>query len=100
VVLLDGVWDYLDIPLAFESGLPESQFVRRAWDNFEERLLQTPPTLAVVIYQGRLRYTPGAAGAVETAERFDFRGTPFCAEAHFVYASIYRRCPVPAQVAK
>jgi 4-amino-4-deoxy-L-arabinose transferase-like glycosyltransferase len=92
VVLLDGVWDYLDIPLAFESGLPESRLVRRAWDNFEERLTQTPPTMAVLIYQGKLQTTSGAAGAVETADRFEFRGTPFCAEAKFVYASIYRRC--------
>jgi len=92
VVMLDGVWDYLDIPLAFESGLPESRLVRRAWDNFEERLTQTPPTMAVLIYQGRLQTTFGAAGAVETADRFEFRGTPFCAEAKFVYASIYRRC--------
>jgi hypothetical protein len=92
VVLLDGVWDYLDIPLAFHSGLPESRLVRRAWDNFEVRLTQTPPTMAVLIYQGRLQTTSGAAGAVETADRFEFRGTAFCAEAKFVYASIYRRC--------
>ena len=92
VVLLDGVWDYLDIPLAFESGLPEAQLDRRAWDNFEERLIQTPPTMAVVLYQGQLRYTKGAAGAIESADRFDLRGTAFCLEARFVYASVYRRC--------
>jgi Dolichyl-phosphate-mannose-protein mannosyltransferase len=92
VVLLDGVWDYLDIPLAFESGLPERQLIRRAWPDFEQRLSQTKPTMAVLLYQGSLRFTKGADGAVETADRFDLRGTPFCAEAHFVYASIYRRC--------
>ncbi|GAC1342832.1 MAG: hypothetical protein NVSMB23_15950 [Myxococcales bacterium] len=95
VVLLDAVWDYLDIPLAFEAGLPERQLVRRAWPDFEERLVQTPPTLAVLIYQGKLGFQPAAGGAVETAARFEFRGTAFCAEAHFVYASVYRRCPGP-----
>jgi hypothetical protein len=92
LVLLDGVWNYLDIPLAFESGLSERQLVRRAWPDFEQRLAQAQPTMAVVLYQGDLRSTKGAEGAVETADRFDFRGTPFCAEARFVYASIYRRC--------
>jgi predicted nucleic acid-binding protein len=86
------VWNYLDIPLAFESGLSERQLVRRAWPDFEQRLAQAQPTMAVVLYQGDLRSTKGAEGAVETADRFDFRGTPFCAEARFVYASIYRRC--------
>jgi hypothetical protein len=95
VVLLDGVWNYLDIPLAFESGLPDRQLVRRAWPDFEQRLAQTPPTMAVLLYQGDLRFTNGAQGAVETSDHFDFRGTRFCAEAHFVYASIYRRCSPP-----
>jgi 4-amino-4-deoxy-L-arabinose transferase-like glycosyltransferase len=92
VVLLDGVWDYLDIPLAFESGLPDRQLIRRAWPDFEERLSRASPTMAVLLYQGNLRSTKGAEGAIETADRFDFRGIAFCAEAHFVYASIYRRC--------
>jgi 4-amino-4-deoxy-L-arabinose transferase-like glycosyltransferase len=99
VVLLDGVWNYLDIPLAFESGLPDRQLVRRAWPDFEQRLAQTPPTMAVLLYQGDLRFTNGAQGAVETSDHFDFRGTRFCAEAHFVYASIYRRCS-PAGTAR
>ena len=92
-VLLDGVWDYLEIPLAFESGLPETQLIRRAYDNFEEKLGQVTPEWAVLLYQGNLQWTPGADGASLEADAFGFRGLRFCREAKFVYASVFRRCP-------
>jgi 4-amino-4-deoxy-L-arabinose transferase-like glycosyltransferase len=92
-VLLDGVWDYLEIPLAFESGLPESQFIRQAYDNFDAKLAKVTPTRAVLLYQGNLQWSPGAKGASFQAGRFEFRGLQFCREAAFVYASVYRRCP-------
>jgi 4-amino-4-deoxy-L-arabinose transferase-like glycosyltransferase len=92
VVLLDGTWHYLDIPLAFEAGFADRQFVRRSWPDFETRLRQTPPTMAVVLDGGVLRKTEGAIGAVDGAPAFTFRGTRFCGAAHFVYASVYRRC--------
>jgi 4-amino-4-deoxy-L-arabinose transferase-like glycosyltransferase len=85
VVLLDGVWDYLDIPLAFEAGLPERQWIRAAWTyNFDERFRKLDPTLAVLIYQGKL-------GDYEK-DRFDYRGKSFCVAQRYVYAAIYRRC--------
>jgi 4-amino-4-deoxy-L-arabinose transferase-like glycosyltransferase len=84
-VLLDGVWDYLDIPLAFASGLPDPQWDRAAWKvDFEERLARRPPTLAVLIYQGEL-------GDFRN-DRFQFRKIDFCAVRHFTYATVYRRC--------
>jgi len=95
VVLLDGTWHYLDIPLAFESGLEERRFVRRAWPDFEYRLRATPPTLAVLLDGGSLRQTPGASSAHDGAAAFELRGARFCAAVHFVYASVYRRCPAP-----
>jgi 4-amino-4-deoxy-L-arabinose transferase-like glycosyltransferase len=85
VVLLDEVWHYGDIPLAFASGLPEKQLLRLRWtDDFERRFPREPPTLAVTFDQGKL--------GVFDKDRFDFRGLPFCRQARFVYASIYRRC--------
>src|SRR6185312_82951 len=53
VVLLDGVWDYLDIPLAFAAGLPDHQWIRASWtDDFDLRLARfKPPGLAVLLYQ-------------------------------------------------
>jgi 4-amino-4-deoxy-L-arabinose transferase-like glycosyltransferase len=84
-MLLDSVWDYLDIPLAFAAGLPDEQWIRHAWaEDFEQRLARGAPTLAVLIYQGRL-------GDWEK-DRFDFRGLHFCLAQRFDYASIYRRC--------
>ena len=91
-VLLDGVWDYLEIPLAFESGLPETQFIRRSYDNFEQKLTQVTPEWAVLLYQGNLQWTPGVTGAALEAEEFGFRGMRFCRSVKFVYASVYRRC--------
>jgi hypothetical protein len=93
VVLLDGTWHFLDIVLAFASGLPEDRLVRRAWPDFEPKLLRTPPTLAVVLEGGTLSATEGAQGAVVGAPRFTLREQAFCAAAHFSRASIYRRCP-------
>lgn len=86
VILLDAVWDYLDIPLAFAASLPEQQWVRAAWsDDFEGRLARVTPTMALLIYQGKL--------GDWTQDRFDFRDLHFCREARFTYATIYRRCP-------
>jgi hypothetical protein len=86
VVLLDTVWDYLDIPLAFAAGLPEEQLIRVRWtDDFEQRLARRKPTLAVLLYQGKL--------GDWTQDRFDFRGLRFCLQQRFVYAAVYRRCP-------
>ncbi len=88
VLLVDGVWDYLDIPLAFYAGIPEERLVRRAWTNFEMRLRQNPPTLVAAIYQGELRdKTPGVHIDEEVAI---VRGQRYRAVAHFVYATIYR----------
>jgi 4-amino-4-deoxy-L-arabinose transferase-like glycosyltransferase len=85
-VLLDGVWDYLDIPLAFATGLPDEQWIRAAWaGDFEDRLRRRKPTLAALIYQGKL--------GDFTRSRFEFRGLSFCAARRFTYATVYRRCP-------
>jgi 4-amino-4-deoxy-L-arabinose transferase-like glycosyltransferase len=85
VILLDGVWDYLDIPLAFAANLPERQWVRAAWEKeFEGRLKEATPTMAILIYQGKL--------GDFTKDRFDFRGLHFCEATRFRYAAIYRRC--------
>ena len=86
VILLDAVWDYLDIPLAFAANLPERQWVRASWsDEFEDRLARVTPTMAVLIYQGKL--------GDWTQDHFDFRALHFCKEARFTYATVYRRCP-------
>ena len=85
VILLDTVWDYLDIPLAFAANLPEEQWIRAGWrEDFESRLARLTPTLAVLLYQGEL--------GDFTKERFDFRGLRFCRLEKFTYASVYRRC--------
>ena len=87
-VLLDGVWDYLDIPLAFAAGLPDAQWIRAAWKvDFEARLRRRKPTLAALIYEGKL-------GDFRQS-RFQFRGLSFCAARQFTYATVYRRCPAP-----
>jgi hypothetical protein len=85
VILLDGVWDYLDIPLAFAVNLPESQWIRASWAReFEGRLREATPNVAVLIYQGKL--------GDFSRDRFDFRGLQFCKEVRFTYATVYRRC--------
>jgi len=85
VILLDGVWDYLDIPLAFAANLPERQWVRASWEKeFEGRLREATPTMAILLYQGKL--------GDYTKDRFEFRGLSFCETARFTYAAIYRRC--------
>ena len=91
-ILLDGVWDYLEIPLAFESNLPESQFTRLAYDNFEAKLKKVTPTMAVLLYQGNLQYLTGTKDAKWQSPEFEFRGIRFCREAEFVYAGVYRVC--------
>ncbi len=92
-IILDGVWDYLEIPLAFESKLPESQFTRLAYDNFEAKLKRVTPTMAVLLYQGNLQFLAGTTGAAWQSPAFDFRGIHFCREAEFIYAGVYRVCP-------
>lgn len=85
VILLDGTWFYLDIPLAFAADLPERQWIRAAWtDDFEQRLARATPTMAVLIEQGKL--------GDYTRDRFEFRGLRFCVQARFTYAAVYRRC--------
>jgi hypothetical protein len=85
-VLVDSVWDYLDIPLIFAADLPDEQWIRASWtDDFEARLSRHQPTLAVLLYQGKLDDW--------TKDRFDFRGQTFCLRQRYVYASIYSRCP-------
>src|SRR5207245_5681008 len=78
VLLLDSAWHYLDIPLAFSSGLPDERIARLRWPDFYERLARSPPTLAVLLYQGKLRWEPGAAGAGEDAGVFTRRHPRFC----------------------
>jgi hypothetical protein len=92
VLLLDSAWHYLDIPIAFASGLPDERIDRLRWPDFAERVVRSPPTLALLLYQGALRYADGAEGASEESEWFAFRGMRFCRVEKFVYASIYRRC--------
>jgi hypothetical protein len=85
VVLVDSVWDYLDIPLIFAANLPDPQWIRASWtDDFEQRLALRDPTLAVLLYQGKL--------GDWTKDRFDFRGRSFCLAQRYVYATIYTRC--------
>jgi len=95
VLLLDSAWHYLDIPLAFSSGLPDERIARLRWPDFDEHLARTPPTLAVLLYQGKLRWEKGAENASEDADAFAFRHFRFCLARRFVYASIYRRCDPP-----
>lgn len=94
VILVEGVWDYLDVPLIFAVHRPDDQWARQAWkDDFEKRLQRHQPTMAVLLYQGNLHNDPRASrDAVETSERFRFNGNSFCRTAAFVYASIYRAC--------
>ena len=85
VVLLDHSAWYLDIPLAFASGLPESQLIRASWkDQLEDRLRRQRPTLAVLL-------VPDDLGDLRQP-RFEFRGEPFCAVQRYTYATIYRAC--------
>lgn len=85
VILLDTVWDYLDIPLAFAANLPERHWIRKGWrDDYERLLAEHQPTMAVLLYQGEL--------GDYTKDTFDFRGLRFCLARRFTYASVYRLC--------
>ncbi|MGZ6124746.1 MAG: glycosyltransferase family 39 protein [Myxococcales bacterium] len=85
VVLLDHSDWYLDIPLAFASGLPEEQLIRASWkDDFEDRLRRRKPTLAVLL-------VPGSLGDLH-ADRFQFRDLRFCLARRYTYATVYRAC--------
>jgi 4-amino-4-deoxy-L-arabinose transferase-like glycosyltransferase len=95
VLLLDSAWHYLDIPLAFSSGMPDDRIARLRWPDFDDRIARTPPTLAVLLYQGRLRWEKDGAEASEDSDEFAYRGLRFCRAERFVYATIYRRCDVP-----
>jgi hypothetical protein len=92
VVLVDSAWHYLDIPIAFELDLPETRLVRYRWPDPAGRVARTPPTLAIVLYQGSLRADPLARDASEESDRFGFAGLEFCKLERFVYATVYRRC--------
>jgi 4-amino-4-deoxy-L-arabinose transferase-like glycosyltransferase len=83
-ILLDTVWHYLDIPLAFAAGLPDEQWIRARWEDMDQRLARRTPTLAVLIYQGKL--------GDWTKDTFEFRSLRFCRQVRFTYATIYRRC--------
>jgi len=99
-LLLDSAWHYLDIPLAFASGLPDERVARLRWPDFEERLARRRPTLALLLYQGKLRWEKGAEGATEDADAFAFRDLRFCVADRFVYATIYRRCDLPSAASR
>jgi 4-amino-4-deoxy-L-arabinose transferase-like glycosyltransferase len=87
-VLLDHSAWYLDIPLAFASGLPDEQLIRASWqEDFEDRLRRHTPTLAVLL-------APGYLGDL-AADRFDFRTLRFCLAQRFTYATVYRSCTRP-----
>jgi 4-amino-4-deoxy-L-arabinose transferase-like glycosyltransferase len=85
LVLVDDSTYYLDIPLVFASGLPEPKLLRARWrEDFERRLAERAPTLAVLVEHGRV--------ADFRQERFEFRGLPFCAAERYTYATVYRGC--------
>lgn len=89
-VLLDHSDWYLDIPLAFASGLPDEQLIRASWkEDFEDRLRRRTPTLAVLL-------VPGYLGDLR-ADLFEFRGLRFCLAQRYTYAAVYRRCAPGAQ---
>jgi 4-amino-4-deoxy-L-arabinose transferase-like glycosyltransferase len=91
LALVDDSTSYLDIPLAFASGLPEAKLLRARWrDDLERRLPGRAPTLAVLVEHGRL--------GDFRQDRFEFRGLPFCVAQRYTYASVYRACaaaPMP-----
>jgi len=85
LVLVDDAPSYMDIPLAFASGLPETKLLRARWtDDFERRFPSHEPTLAVLVEHGRV--------GDFRRQRFEFRGLTFCAAQQYTYASVYRRC--------
>jgi 4-amino-4-deoxy-L-arabinose transferase-like glycosyltransferase len=85
MILLDSSAYYLDIPLAFVSGVAEDQWIRAAWKgDFEQRLARRTPSLAVLVVRGSL--------GDFTRARFEFRGLSFCAARQFTYATVYRNC--------
>jgi hypothetical protein len=92
VVLLDSAWHYLDIPIAFELDLPETALIRHRWPDPAGRVARSPPTLAILLYQGLLRSDPAARDASEESDRFGYAGLEFCKLERFVYATVYRRC--------
>jgi Dolichyl-phosphate-mannose-protein mannosyltransferase len=91
-MLLDSAWHYLDIPLAFATDFPESRLVRYRWGDHAARFDREQPTIAILLYQGVLRYDPDARDATEESDRFAYRGVRYCLAARFVYATVYRRC--------
>ncbi|MFL5364377.1 MAG: glycosyltransferase family 39 protein [Myxococcales bacterium] len=95
IVLVDSAWHYLDIPIAFELDLPESRLVRYRWPDPAGRVARTPPTVAILLYQGVLRDDPLARDASEESDRFGYAGLEFCKLERFVYATVYRRCAEP-----
>jgi len=92
VVLVDSAWHYLDIPIAFALDLPESRLVRYRWPDPAGRVARTPPTFAILLYQGLLHEDPLAREASPESDRFAYAGLEFCKLERFVYATVYRRC--------
>jgi hypothetical protein len=64
--------------------LPDEQWIRARWEDMDQRLARRTPTLAVLIYQGKL--------GDWTKDTFEFRSLRFCRQVRFTYATIYRRC--------
>ena len=65
-VILDEGEPYLDLALAFFSGLPESRLVRYRWEIFPERLVTADPRYLVLIDGGRLSQSPDFAREGDT----------------------------------
>jgi hypothetical protein len=100
VVLLDSAWHYLDIALAFATDFAESRLVRYRWEDHAARFDRARPAIAVLLYQGLMRYDADASAASDESEQFDYRGARFCRAARFVYASIYRRCGKDGEITR
>jgi hypothetical protein len=56
---LDDDPGYMDLQLAFFSGLPELRLARVRWDTFRERLRDAQPGVLVRFEQGSLVKDPG-----------------------------------------
>jgi hypothetical protein len=51
-VIVDSLPQYLDINVAFYTGLPDERLVRRRWENFEKHLAQTPAAPWLLLGKG------------------------------------------------
>lgn len=53
-VVLDAAPHYMDLQIAFFSGLPDERFARVRWNNFEKRLTEVDPVWLVRVEGGEL----------------------------------------------